>query len=905
MAETPEEAATVRRCQRTVIRALTGRCANDDVAEVATGLATLPTDHPDRAPIAAGMIMAWLRSGGPTRAEFALPIADLLPIAEADPPSGPQWEQARSMARVQVLMRGVVNGQVSDFAEIEAELAPMLTSMADNPKAQPFLSTLQTMAEFGRAFDSGDASTMHNMPEKLGKLRAELTGQPEMAGLLGLMDTAAKAMSANQRGEFTEALRHVEQLRDAVGDRGQDDVLRRVVQDSSAHMARFYQAIGDRPELADDPLAALEELADRPADDDSDRALEYLGLGAALLRAGAETDLARVDAAVRSNRAALDLTEPGQSRHIHALVSLAGALYRRSELAGNTDGLAEATDLVERARALLGGPHRREWTTASELLAMIRHRTGDIRGSGEMGLVAQRGYAWRALMESDAAGAKIAIGDAANAAVELARRCLYADNPADALRALDSGRGLMLFAATELHKVPDRLAAAGRGDLASRWAAEGRASSELRREVLAVLAEQQEHADKLLDPPSLDEIRVALTDLGADALVYLVPAESPQPGLALIAMADGKLAWMALPNLVLDATDGVEVEGYLAALADRSRDLAPPERDGRFTDRLDALCDWAWRAAMGPVLDQVFAARPPSDDRVPRVVLVPMGDLARIPWQAARRRDGVHAVELAAFTQAASARLLCENAARAPVGLSSGGLVVGDPDTGGAARELDDARLEAHAVRQSFYQGARYVGRRPNGTVSPSGAGTADEVRRWLTDQSPAAGAVLHLACHGSFATGLDDAKSALLLATAESGAGELSAEEIVDLLGGAPHRRVGLVVLAACNTGRSVHGYDEAYSLGTAFLAGSACSVLSTQWSIPDAQTPSLMYLFHHYCRRVGLPPWQALRQAQMWLLDPDRQPPEGMPAELLRSVPVGEPAPLAAWAGFVHYGH
>ncbi len=63
-------------------------------------------------------------------------------------------------------------------------------------------------------------------------------------------------------------------------------------------------------------------------------------------------------------------------------------------------------------------------------------------------------------------------------------------------------------------------------------------------------------------------------------------------------------------------------------------------------------------------------------------------------------------------------------------------------------------------------------------------------------------------------------------------------------------------------------------------------------------------MYLFHHYCRHEGLPPWQALRQAQMWMLDPDRQVPERMPAELV-SVPPGEPAPVISWAGFVHFGH
>lgn len=899
MAETPDEAATVRRCQATVIRALTGRCTSEEAADLVAGLAGLPADHPDRAPIAAAMIMALHQLGPAAGPEFAPCFADLVPLADADPPTSEQWVRARSMARMQGLMRDVITGQVSDFSQIEAEIAPMLGMMAEHPQAQPFLSVLRTMSEFGRAFDSGDASTMHRMPEELRKHREQLADQPEMLKLLGLMDTTAQAMSANQRGDFTEAFAHVEGLREAVADRDPDDVVRLAVQDSSTHMARLYQAIGDRPSDVDDPLAALEELLARP-DDGGDRTLELLGLASALLRAGDETDLGRVDAAVRASREALRLTPVGHHRRAFVLQGVAVALYRRSELAGTTDGLAEAIELVEEELGLLGGPHHKDWAAANELLALIAHRTGDIRESGAIGLAAQRGYVWRALMESDAAGAKIAIGDVANSAVELARRCLYANNPADALRALDSCRGLMLFAATELHKVPERLKEAGRADLGEQWASAGRVSSELRREAFAVLS-QQSDVDAMLDPPGLGEIQDALGALRADALVYLVAADSPQPGLAMIATADGELAWMALPNLVLGETDGVDVERYLAALADRSRDLAAQTDAGGFADELDTLCDWAWRAAMGPVLDHVLAT---STAEVPRIVLVPMGDLARIPWQAARRKDGVYAVELAAFTHAVSARLLCDNASRQPVALSSSGMVVGDPDTGGAAKELDDARLEAHAVRQSFYQGARYVGRRPNGSVSPSGAGTAAEVRRWLADTGPAAGGMLHLACHGSFATGLDDAKSVLLLAS-EDGAGELSAEEIVDLLAAAPNRRVGLVVLAACNTGRSVHGYDEAYSLGTAFLAGRVSSVLSTQWSIPDAQTPSLMYLFHHYVRRAGLPPWQALREAQMWMLDPDREPPPGMPGELLDAMPAGEPAPLAAWAGFVHYGH
>src|ERR671932_396511 len=98
------------------------------------------------------------------------------------------------------------------------------------------------------------------------------------------------------------------------------------------------------------------------------------------------------------------------------------------------------------------------------MLAEIQHRFGKIDKAGERGLEAQLGYAMRALLESDITGAKLAVRDAAQAAVLLARRCLMADNLDGTLSALDTGRGLMLFAATELHRIPDRLEPAGRAD---------------------------------------------------------------------------------------------------------------------------------------------------------------------------------------------------------------------------------------------------------------------------------------------------------------------------------------------------------------------------------------------------------------------------------------------------------
>jgi CHAT domain-containing protein len=279
---------------------------------------------------------------------------------------------------------------------------------------------------------------------------------------------------------------------------------------------------------------------------------------------------------------------------------------------------------------------------------------------------------------------------------------------------------------------------------------------------------------------------------------------------------------------------------------------------------------------------------------------VPMGELARIPWQAARKSDGTYAIRWVAVSQAASARMLCHSAGLAPVPAAPSGLVVGDPDTGVPERDLRAARLEAYAIHQSFYRGARYLGRRPDDTSSRSGAGTPDEVREWLIANRPGAGTMLHLACHGFIRTDSGTETAYVLLA----GGDRVTAEELTEVMGRAPERAIGLVVLAACRTGLAISGYDEAYSLGTAFLAAGVRSVLSTHWSIPDEATSVLMFMFHHYRMVEGLPAWDALRQAQLWMLDDERQIPKQMPPRLREQLDGGDPRAVVGWAGFVHWG-
>jgi hypothetical protein len=544
-----------------------------------------------------------------------------------------------------------------------------------------------------------------------------------------------------------------------------------------------------------------------------------------------------------------------------------------------------------------------------------------------------RGHFWRALARPSLAEAADAARDAGADAADLARDRLARGDAAGAFRALEAARGLALYAATEIRPAADHLAHAGKLDLARQWQAAAsvadphRLPSDLRREVLTTLLARSPAA-ALLTPPSIAEVQSALARTQADALVHLVA------GHAVIVPVGGPVTQIPLPGL----TPAIEhIERFLGTLAlhnafdaagirswhvtnRQSPDVWPENRQSVSLEMwpeagrprpevggaLQALGRWAWDAVVGPVLDHLNVGRPRRSfpgaapvpipalgglpgERVPRIVLIAPGDLARVPWSAARRSDGTYAVQLMAISQAASARMLCHNAALPPLPPSAAGLIVADPDTGGQARELPAARLEAYAISRSIYPQARFTGRRPDGTASPSGAGTLDQVRAWLSTTSPAAGGVLHLATPGYARTGAD---AYALMAGGE----RLTATEILSLNGRAQRRPIDLVVLAGGRTGLSMSGFDESFALGTAFLAGGTRSVLATRWTPPS---PALLFMTHLY-RRQGRPVWAAVRAAQLWMLDPHRETPAEMPAELAR----GDAADPLAWASVTHWG-
>ena len=107
-------------------------------------------------------------------------------------------------------------------------------------------------------------------------------------------------------------------------------------------------------------------------------------------------------------------------------------------------------------------------------------------------------------------------------------------------------------------------------------------------------------------------------------------------------------------------------------------------------------------------------------------------------------------------------------------------------------------------------------------------------------------------------------------------------------------------MILAACRTDLTAADHDEALTLSTAFLAAGAVTAVGSRWQIRDAPSAALMFMFHHYMQSDRRPD-DALRAAQLWMLDPDRVPPPSMPAALRNH---GQLADVISWAGLTHQG-
>ncbi|MFC9244720.1 CHAT domain-containing protein [Streptomyces sp. NPDC057136] len=617
--------------------------------------------------------------------------------------------------------------------------------------------------------------------------------------------------------------------------------------------------------------------------------------------------------------------------------------------------LDEAIAELTRARALLAQGRGRTQsadvlTKLAEAHVMRAARGGpsapdDRRKSVEIFRAALGELAADVLLQT---GADHGLSAALNASV-LSRRLAYiaflVGRPADAVADLERGRALVLQATTATRGIPALLEAAGHPALARQWrsqvparplrptapdrsggagtpdASEPGGSSPipsgLRRKVLAALgvkrgAPEGSGTQRLVGAADPAELSAGLTAAGADALVYLVAGMGRVgfPGRALILRPGADPVTVDLPELLYPGSP--PLDHYLDVAAERSRALTDPAlgpaeldaRERRWTDALGTLCDWAWDAVLAPVLATV---RPEPADRPQRIVLVPCGPLGVVPWHAARSRGTDehghrYACQEAVISYAPSGAQFLAASARRRMPFAAGPQVlVADPEL-----TLPWAEVEVEALRSGCYGQALRYGEFLSADGERDAEGTPEDLLAVLPGGGTPA-SVVHLSCHAVAAPRPTDSELRL---AAQPGAGpdsgRLAVADVLDACADRERDAAGpLVVLSACETDLSTGHHDEALTLATALVTGGAADVVGSRWAVRDGPTSVMMAVFHHHLTARGLAPPDALRAAQLWMLDPHREPPPTLDGPLRAEAVRPDLHHLHHWAAFTHQGN
>ncbi|MEU6671234.1 CHAT domain-containing protein [Streptomyces sp. NPDC046727] len=498
----------------------------------------------------------------------------------------------------------------------------------------------------------------------------------------------------------------------------------------------------------------------------------------------------------------------------------------------------------------------------------------------------------------------------------------------EAVAALELGRALVLQAASTSRAVPELLEERGHHELARAWRASGTAQaaaqpgtlprelpSSLRRRALEALG----HRDPdgvLFRTPTVAELRAGVAEGDADALLYLLAGDDGTPGMAIMVGPDTGTGVQALP--LLSGEHSGPLERYLDAATER-RHRPGPAAEETWREALSELCDWATDAVIVPVMTGVAERLAANENRrrdrpgPPRIVLVPCGRLGIVPWHAARlpaEAPHDYVCQIMVISYAASGRQFLDAVRRTRRAPAADPVLVSDPLV-----TLPHAEREVTSLYRACYPTARLYGDMFDPPALPRAPGTPDDLLDVL-DGTPS---LLHLACHAS--AGTDPTASALMLARPDDppdpdspadpdsppDRGTLTVSRLLSRP--RPERDASdgpLVVLSACETDLTTRDHDEALTLTTAFLAGGARDVVGSRWATRDSDAALMMAVFHHYLSVEGRGPADALRAAQMWMLDPHRRNPGSLTGDLLAELDGNHRLEHpAAWAAFIHQGH
>ncbi|MFJ5641695.1 CHAT domain-containing protein [Streptomyces sp. NPDC093223] len=793
---------------------------------------------------------------------------------------------------------------------------------------QDLETAVRYMQEVGAVLDGGDTGA----PIDLYLIERD---RPHLEH--GLAQLQFMFAVASRSGPGTAAaVESMRRLRDSFAE---DDPERLTVDADFGLMLMVWSFHGGSVRDRMEGLVLLSETVDALPEDHPERPRLLLRTAGALLMTSFSPYNGRgVESAARMLGDVLDAVPPDSQEGLRA-AALTAMLHHGRFLHGRVPADADrAVEVARAARDLLAdrppSPVGAQLTNVLADSLRLRSAPGDAADGRRTGIAGLREAATVVLLQAAAEPALQVARSAADRALHIARWCLADGDLAAAVEALELGRGQVLHASTTTADVPALLREAGRADLAQEWEGGGSRGApapidlaalldgpgsllgslgegaeiplpdDLRRRTLTALARSRA-GTALMTPPTVDEIAAALRTAGAHALVYLLPPGGDNAGTAVLVTRESRVDTVEFGLL---RRDGLDVQSAYRA-AHRSRQEAldtstDPDvhraAHARWRAALTELCDWAGPVVMAPLLRSPLVRAAGSE---PHLVLVPFGDLGGIPWHAALLssglRDGgrpVRALERLTLSYAASARQLHEVLGRPRLPFDARPVIVGNPDG-----TLPGATTEARQIHAAFYPSGRLLGK----VRRAAGPGTPAEVLAALPAAAGTGASVLHLACHAR-PSGTSPLDACLLLAAPpDGGPGRLPVREILrQARGRPPGAPGGLVVLDACVSDHTTGDFDESLTLSTAFLAAGATGVVGSRWEVPDGLTGLMMYVFHDRLR-TGATPVQALRQAQLWLLDPDRTVSGDMPRTVADILHDGDPSALEMWAAFACQGH
>ncbi|WP_284749218.1 CHAT domain-containing protein [Amycolatopsis sp. RTGN1] len=577
------------------------------------------------------------------------------------------------------------------------------------------------------------------------------------------------------------------------------------------------------------------------------------------------------------------VTLPQHRTTVRALLGLA-YLTAHERGIGPADAASRAVAHLEQARQSADGV---------EVIEVLRALARAYWAAGQRELACRHGFAaleeqaGLVLLQTGIGHAVLTARGAAADAAALAGWCLAAEDADAALRAIELGRGLALHAATSTLEVPKTLRDLGHPDLADAWADHTRqgavpepvTSGELRHRVLEVLRDSPA-GTRLFVAPSMTEVAGELAGNDIDALVYVVPGTEGTPGRLIGVDRDGRPISRELPDLI------VRSDGPLAEF------IAADQNDvAAWKTALAALCDWAGTAVLGTVLESVGRGR--------RVVLVPLGELGVVSWPAARLGGSRFGCTELVLSTAASARQFLDSVRRPAQPIGRAPVLVTDP-----RGSLGFAAEEALVLHDVFYPGAVLLGDLRGFESDDDGAplpealpATPAAFLAHVPGADTAGASLLHLSCHAEVGTAAEASRLVLT-----------EALPIDTVLRHAARREPGspggTVILTSCSSDLTAVDYDEALTLATAFLAAGAVTVIGSRWETGDRGTAVLMFATHHFLVRKRLPPAEALRAAQLWMLDPAREPLADLPEAMIGDLALPETTDVTIWGAFTHHG-